>query len=267
MRVVISAIVTLATLISAADSASADPQTRTPWYRGKHGNNRIINLVSTGAFTAAYLITSTFKPKFETENCRWCNPPGFDRATRNALVWKNTTRADTLSTVDAYIIAPIVGVSLLVASDHDASATRLIDDVLPVIETVAIGQFVTQAIKFSVARQRPFVHFGDPNRPYQSDDNTSFSSGHSSLGFSITAASGLICHWRHYWTEPYVWGTGIALSLSTEYLRMGADKHYLTDVLAGGAVGIAAGLLVPRFMRRDIVAMPTSNGIALAGAF
>ena len=87
------------------------------------------------------------------------------------------------------------------------------------------------------------------------------------LGFSITASAGLICHWRHYWTEPYVWGAGIALSLSTEYLRMGADKHYLSDVLVGGLVGVASGLLIPRIMREDVEIVPLGNGLAVAGRF
>jgi membrane-associated phospholipid phosphatase len=126
---------------------------------------------------------------------------------------------------------------------------------------------VVHMIKVAAGRQRPYVESLDPSAPRTPDDNASFVSGHSALGFSITASAGLICHWRHYWTEPYVWATGIALSLSTEYLRMAADKHYLTDVVAGGAVGIAAGLLVPRMMRANIKVMPTSNGVAVAGAF
>ncbi len=77
----------------------------------------------------------------------------------------------------------------------------------------------------------------------------------------------MACHWRHYWTEPYVWGSGIALSLSTEYPRMGADKHYLSDVVVGGGVGIAAGLLIPRLTREDIAIVPINNGVAFAGSF
>ena len=130
-----------------------------------------------------------------------------------------------------------------------------------------IGQALTQVIKFSVGRQRPYAHFGSPTATPTTDDNTSFISGHSVLGFSLTASAGMICHWRHYWTEPYVWTAGIALSLSTEYLRMGADKHYLTDVVAGGAVGLATGMIVPRLMREDIKIVPISNGAAVAGTF
>jgi membrane-associated phospholipid phosphatase len=122
-------------------------------------------------------------------------------------------------------------------------------------------------IKLSVGRRRPYKQFGDGTEPALTGDNVSFSSGHTSLGFAITASAGLICHWRNYWTEPYVWGTGIFLSLSTAYLRMGADKHYLSDVLVGGAIGVAAGLTVPRLLRHDIKIVPIEKGVAFAGTY
>lgn len=207
------------------------------------------------------------KPTLAASTCRWCEPPAFDRSVRDALVWDDRKRAHFLSSMDAYVIAPVVGFGLLIASDGDASATRLIDDLLPVAETVAISETLTQIVKFSVGRQRPYARFPDGSFVAGTDDNTSFWSGHSVLGFSITASAGLICHWRHYWTEPYVWGSGIAISLSTEYLRMAADKHYLSDVVLGGAVGIATGLLVPRLMRRDIKIVPVANGASVIGEF
>ncbi len=239
-----------------------------PWYEGKYGHNRIVHLTVTAALGLVYLASETlFKSAIAPTTCRWCDPPAFDRAVRNALVWQNTARADLLGTLDAYVVAPIVGFGLLIAADHDASWARWIDDILPVAETIAVSQVLTQAIKFSVGRQRPYARFAAPGATPTSDDNTSFISGHSVLGFSITASAGLICHWRHYWTEPYVWATGIALSLSVEYLRMGADKHYLSDVLVGGFVGIGSGLVIPRLMRRDITIVPIANGAAVTGSF
>jgi membrane-associated phospholipid phosphatase len=239
-----------------------------PWYRGKYGHNRVVHLSVAAGLGVMFLVSETvLKPTLAASECRWCSPPAFDTSVRNALVWRDTSLANTLSTVDAYVVAPIVGLGLLIVSDSDASWSRLIDDTLPVAETVAISESISQIIKFSVGRQRPYAHFGNPNAPAGLDDNTSFLSGHSVLGFSITASAGLLCHWRGYWTEPYVWGAGIALSLSTEYLRIGADKHYLTDVIAGGALGIASGLLVPRLMRRDIKIVPVVNGAAVAGSF
>ena len=253
--------------ISAAPVA-ADPPTATSWYEGRAGRKRLLHIGITFGFGLAYGATTTvLSPTLSPSECRWCNPPGFDRSVRNALVWNNTSRAGLISSVEAYIVAPIVGISLLIAADHDAGWARFLDDVIPVAETVAVSQLVVEVFKFSFGRQRPEAHFGDPARPATSSDNKSFISGHSALGFSITASAGLICHWRHYWTEPYVWGSGIFLSLSTEYLRMGADKHYLSDVVAGGALGLAAGLLIPRLMRDDIVIVPINNGAAVVGSF
>ena len=239
-----------------------------PWYEGRAGHKRLLHMGITAAVGLSWLLSETvLKPTFAAAECRWCEAPGFDISVRNALVWGNTGRADLLSNINVYAVSPIVGFGLLVASDHDAGWGRLFDDTIPVAESIMIGQALTQVIKFSVGRQRPYAHFAPAGTAPGTDDNTSFVSGHSALGFSITASAGMICHWRHYWTEPYVWGAGIALSLSTEYLRMGADKHYLTDVVAGGAVGFATGMIVPRLMRDDIKIVPISNGVAVAGTF
>jgi membrane-associated phospholipid phosphatase len=239
-----------------------------PWYKGKYGNNRILHLSLTAGMGVIWL-TQEFllKDQLSPSDCRWCNPPGFDKSAHDAIVWNDVKRAGVLSTIDAYILAPVVGVTLLYFSDKDASWARLIDDILPVAETVAVSQLFVVALKIGTARQRPYAYYGDPHYASTNEDNLSFPSGHASLGFAITASAGIICHWRHYWTEPYVWGTGIALSLSTEYLRMAADKHWMSDVLVGGFVGIGAGLLIPRLMRRDIVIAPVPGGAAVVGQF
>ncbi|CAN5829187.1 hypothetical protein BH11MYX3_BH11MYX3_02700 [soil metagenome] len=239
-----------------------------PWYKGERGHKRILHLSISAAVGLVWLVSNTVaKDALAADNCRWCTPPSFDRSVRNAVVWNNTDRADLLSTIDAYIVAPVVGLTLLAISDRDASWGRLLDDTIPVAETIAVSQLVGQIIKFSVGRARPYRRFGDPSIPISSSDNMSFTSGHASLGFAITTSAGMICHWRHYWTEPYVWGTGIALSVTTEYLRMAADKHYLTDVIGGGLVGIGTGLLIPRLMRQDITITPIPGGAAVVGVF
>src|SRR5207249_2275303 len=77
------------------------------------------------------------------------------------------------------------------------------------------------------------------------DNNLSFYSGHTSATATMAAAGGTIATLRGYRLAPLVWGTGAALSAFTGYLRIAADKHYLTDVLAGAAIGAAVGILVP----------------------
>ena len=253
----------------ATPATIAKPEPKGPWYRGRYAKNRIIHVSITGA-VGLYLVASVaFNFDASPATCRWCNPPNFDRAVRNALVWGNTGQANTLSAFDAYFLGPAVGLGLLIASDSDASPTRLIDDLVPAAETVVIVQAATQLSKAAFARQRPYAHYADAAHPVDpnADNNASFWSGHSALGFAITSAAGTVCHLRGYWTEPYVWSAGIAISLSTEYLRIAADKHYLSDVLVGGFVGLGAGLLVPRLMQRSFKIVPVSNGLAFAGTF
>jgi membrane-associated phospholipid phosphatase len=240
-----------------------------PWYRGKYGRNRLLHISVTAGLGAIWLANSTvLKSTFTASDCRWCEPPGFDKSARNAVVWNDVKRAGFLSDMDAYVLAPAVGLTLLIIADRDASWSRLIDDIIPVAETVAVSQVFVQAIKFMTARKRPYRYYENDKYPASgSEDLIAFPSGHSSLGFAITASAGMICHWRHYWTEPYVWGTGIALSLSTEYLRMAADRHWLSDVVVGGLVGLGSGLLIPRLMRRDFVIAPVPGGAAVVGQF
>ncbi len=234
------------------------------WYHGERGHKRILHMGITVATSLAWL--GSQKLHLDSPTCRWCDPPVFDRVVRDSLVWKNTDRASLYSSIDVFIVAPVVGITLLAIADHDASFGRLIDDVLPVAETVAFAQLFTQMVKFTVGRRRPYA-WADPAFPYKTEDNLSFTSGHASIGFAITASAGIICHWRHYWTEPYVWGSGIALSLTAEYLRMAADKHWLSDVVSGGLIGLSAGLVIPRLLRQDIKIAPIPGGAAVVGMF
>ena len=277
---VLRGVVVLVCLGLAAQTAVADdvatpapkpvvPELVGPWYRGPYARNRFTHLAVTAGIGLYFGAGVVFNITPTAASCRWCTPPPFDRVVRNTLVWKDTGLADTLSSWDAYVLAPLVGITLLVIADNDASASRLIDDVLPVAETVGIVLVATQWAKYGFARERPYGYFADAAHPIAptADTFSSFWSGHSVLGFAITSASATVCHFRGYATEPYVWATGIALSLSTEYLRMAADKHYLSDVVVGGLVGIGAGLLVPRLMRRGLRIVPLDHGAAVAGAF
>ena len=255
-------VIAIALLLAGAKPASAEH-----WYEGKYGKNRVTHMSITLATGFLYVSSDTiFENTFAGDTCRWCRVPGVDRAARQTLLWDDVERARTLSDVSAYYVSPAVALGLLLLSEHDTNAPRLIDDLLPVLESVAVSQFVTQIVKFGVARQRPYAHYMT-DTVGSTEDNLSFWSGHSALAFAFTTSGGLIAHWRGYWTEPYIWGAGITLSVATEYLRIAGDKHYLTDVFAGGAVGIASGLLIPRFMRRELAIVPIQNGAAITGQF
>lgn len=219
-------------------SHPADPVGPTgTWYTGPYANNRFLHLGITAALELYSLSRLVVRSQPEPTSCRWCKPPGFDRSIRNALVWGDRGRADTCSTIAAYVISPIVGLTLLIASDKNASATRLIDDVVPVAEAVAVAQVFTIFGKWAFSRERPYSYFADAEHPatITSDTHQSFWSGHAVEGVALTVAVGTVCHARRYWTQPYVWVAGLTLSVGVEYLRIAADKHYFSDVFVGGS--------------------------------
>lgn len=248
----------------------ASPTQAEPWYRGEHGHNRVVHVTITAAAAAAYTLSETvLKPSLASPTCKWCSVDSLDANVRNAVVWQHRSTAVVLSNIDGYLLAPafVIGMTSVGAwTANDSSTARVIDDTIPVLETVMLSELVDQAAKFSFARQRPYAHFTPP-ATQDIDDNVSFFSGHSVLVFGLTTSAGVIAHRRHSWTEPYIWIGGGVLAVSTAYLRMAGDEHYLTDIATGATVGVASGLLVPKLMERSIQVVPTGRGVAVAGTF
>jgi membrane-associated phospholipid phosphatase len=121
-----------------------------------------------------------------------------------------------------------------------------------------VSSLVNQATKLLAGRERPFVHArslelapqpGSPVRklpdPPHPDDNLSFCSGHSQAAFVMAAASGTAASLRGYDLAPAVWAGGMSVAVAVAWLRIAADRHYLSDVLAGGVIGSAIGVLLP----------------------
>jgi membrane-associated phospholipid phosphatase len=65
----------------------------------------------------------------------------------------------------------------------------------------------------------------------------------------------------------FVWGATLPLA---GHLRIGADNHYLTDVLVGAVVGGAIGVVVPYVFHRPSSAVALGagpTGFSVAGTF
>ena len=251
----------VACLLLVASVAHAEP-----WYRDRRRLLHVSLTLAGGVFFAA--TETTFKPDLAPTSCKWCVPPSFDASARNALVWKDRARADQLSTLTGFVLTPTLELGMVALTSielPDHTWARFIDDVIPILETEALAETVNQITKFSVARSRPVVHF--TNAPFDYDNNVSFFSGHTTLVFAVTVSAGIVAHKRKYAVEPYIWATGLTLAATTGYLRIAADKHYLSDVLVGAALGTGVGLAVPLLTMHDVTVVPTGNGIALAGGW
>jgi membrane-associated phospholipid phosphatase len=228
---------------------------------------RVAHLAITVGAGGLYLLSeAAFKSKLAPQDCRWCNPTSFDLDVRNKVVWSDTENAALLSNLTGYVAAPVAAITLIVigtldTSESNTKAARIVDHLLPVIETVAVSQIGVQIVKFAVGRQRPYAHFAPAGSPTSNEDNLSFFSGHSALTFALVTSAGVVAHKYELSTEPYIWAIGAPLAVTTAYLRLAADRHYITDVLTGSAVGVVAGLLIPRWSMPERMHI-TPNGVA-----
>jgi membrane-associated phospholipid phosphatase len=262
----------LAVLVVGAVGGTANAD-RTALER-RSDRRRAVHAIAIGGFGLVY-VTSEFlvKDTLAPEECAWCNPPGVDDGVRDALRWDHPERANIASAFTGYIVPPFATMGLLVASSwSDGDKRQWFDDVAPVLEASLIVGLINQTAKFVVGRSRPLVRFGEPERPPTTDDHTSFFSGHTALVFAETFAAGVVARRRGYALEPVIWASGLTLGVATAYLRVAADKHYLTDVVAGAVIGSAIGLITPLVFHadvlgEDVVVTPTSNGLALSGTF
>ena len=143
---------------------------------------------------------------------------------------------------------------------HDAPANALV-----VVEATALAVALNGVVKLVVARQRPYAHFRDSSlAPPDPDENLSFYSGHTNLAFAVAVASGTVASMRGYRLAPVVWATSLPWAAVTGYLRIAADRHYLTDVLTGALIGSAVGFLVPFVFHRAPASTPDAADPARA---
>jgi membrane-associated phospholipid phosphatase len=116
------------------------------------------------------------------------------------------------------------------------------------VRAQVLSQAVVQSLKFTVRRERP-----------DGSNRLSFPSGHTA-GAVATAA---------VLQRRYGWKVGLPAYTASAYVaasRMSANKHHLTDVMVGAAIGLAAGRTVTvgtEKTRFSVGLAPTVGGAAI----
>jgi len=222
--------------------------------------------------TAGWLGSELLKGQLAHQTCQWCGSvPGIDTGVRNALKWRDIDRADTLSNITGFALAPLaaIGVTALAAHHDDALGNGGIDTLI-IAEATSLAADVNQIVKFAVGRERPFVHALPPeakgSTAHPADNNTSFYSGHTNLVFALALSSGTVASMRGYRWAPAVWASGLTIAAATGYLRIAADRHYFTDVMLGAVTGSAIGFAVPYLLHSGGSNVPAvSGGLGTSG--
>jgi membrane-associated phospholipid phosphatase len=118
-------------------------------------------------------------------------------------------------------------------------------------ESVFLGEVVTVVLKGAFGRVRPSVSPNDsysfhPGWGFRHDTLGSLPSAHATAAFATAAVVAVESArwWRHSgWVPPLAYGAAATAGLARIYL----SKHWLSDVLSGAGIGIAAGLVVTHF--------------------
>lgn len=106
-----------------------------------------------------------------------------------------------------------------------------------IIGSLLISTALTQGMKYSINRSRPYEEYPGLIHPYTIENDASFPSGHTSTAFAL-ATSLSIQYKKWYVVVPvFAWAGSVA------YSRMYLGEHYPTDVFAGAIIGIGSAYL------------------------
>jgi len=97
---------------------------------------------------------------------------------------------------------------------------------MDLIQSLAMAEVLTQTLKYATSRERP-----------DGSDQRSFPSGHAADTFAVATALERHLGWR-YAVPGYALASYVAAS------RLPANRHWLSDVVFGSAVGIISGRTV-----------------------
>lgn len=249
------------------------------------------NWVATGAALAIGFGALAIPPTRD----RWTRPTEFDWEARRALLPETVSQRKTAA--DASDILLTLSVNTLLVDTlivtwwgHDAD-TVAYQMALINVETLAFNTALWGLVAGFASRERPYGREicgdNDDERPGgcgSSNRFRSFYSGHASTSFAAAAATCM--HHAHLplygggFPDALACGFSLAVAGGTATLRVVGDRHWLSDVMMGAAMGTFSGLAVPYFLHYrggnlpevsgdeisvNLVPMPT--GAMLTGVF
>ena len=174
----------------------------------------------------------------------WAYAP-LDKSTVNDLDRALMTRYN--ATLDK--TATIIDIALIAAPSLTAFSGegRIGTTAVMYAETFALAWGAKEILKHTIERSRPYLYYDNPPEEKKDDWEKSFPSGHTTVAFASAVFTSYT--FRKYnpespWRLPVTIGV-YTLAAATAALRIMSGSHFLTDVLAGAALGSIIGFGVP----------------------
>lgn len=171
---------------------------------------------------------------------------------------RNPGRIHTAQQLDRFgevtVIAPVVGgLALVGLVGHRPALTNLARQTATAI---ALSTVITQASKRVIGRDRPYQDRDRTGLAFSPlGGGTAMPSGHTAAAFAMATTLGDAVGSRWARAGLYTLATG------TAWARMAQEKHWLSDVVAGAAVGVLSARLANGRM------VVTQDGVAMRLAF
>lgn len=132
--------------------------------------------------------------------------------------------------LDTLVISSVVGVSLWEGTDTELGRTAW-----KTLDAMAVAAVSTEVMKRVFQRPRPEQN-SNPNLWRQGSGNKSFPSGETAMMAAFVTPYII----EHQGENPWVWVL-MAFPVYMGRARMASEGHWLSDVLVGAGVGVAAG--------------------------
>lgn len=257
------------------------------WRKFGIGNQILLGVGYAGAALSAAI--RPHPPRWRTQNAldewgrRTLGIQRYDRA-----LWARDV-SDFLVSVN--LVYPLLIDSLIIMAWYRQSEEVATQMALITLESVAVAGMVQGLTSALTSRERPFVRDCGKTIDERLDDchasnrYRSFFSGHTSNAF---AAASVTCthHVRHRVfgdtvADGLACGAAFASASTVGLMRVMGQRHYVSDVLVGAAIGTMSGLGIPWLLHyrlsedtsrtttpaTSLTLLPLPNGISVGGTF
>ena len=219
--------------------------------------------VALGAFVSSYIYQKTIDyPVWNGEKLDINTVNAFDRWAAHPYN-SGFNLASNITTVLNVAVLPV-----MFFGAEAFSGNMAVKDLLVVSKLYADSCLLTLGIKdwikVGVNRTRPYMYFDNPSQSEIESGNytLSFPSGHTAAAFmTATFLNYTLC--QYYPDSLIKWpviGTAYGIAVLTGAFRIYSGCHFLTDVLAGAAIGSVVGIAVPLLHTKGIFSKSLDDG-------